>query len=87
MMILAAPIEVGVVCPKEEKPIPKKFKWVYDNDQIMKIKVDKILSVEEIRDFGERALLYRCQSFINGLQKSYEIKFIVDRYEWQLFRI
>lgn len=87
MIILATPIDVGVVSPKEGKPVPRKFKWVYDNEQIMRIKVDKILSMEEIRDFGARAILYRCQSFIDGQLKSYELKFFIDRHEWQLFRM
>lgn len=86
MITLATPIEVGAVCPKDKNPVPKKFKWIND-DQVMQITVDKVLSVEEIRDVGSWSLLYRCQSYIDGLQKTYELKFIIDRHEWQLFRM
>lgn len=87
-MIIAMPIEVGVVCKKKERPVPMKFKYApTPDDPVMVINVDKVLSVEEIRDVGSKAYLYKCQSYINGILKVYDLKFIIDRYEWQLFRM
>lgn len=88
MITLAEPVEVGVVCQKKDKPVPKKFKWAPSpNDETVVVEISKILSVEEIREVGSRAYLYRCQSFIDGLLKTYELKFIIDRHEWQLFKM
>lgn len=87
MKILAEPIDVIVKFIKKEKPVPIKFRYQDPSGKEKEIKVDKVISVEEIREAGVKYLLYYCQSRISGEEKRYELRYLKDRCVWDLFKI
>ncbi len=86
MKIVAKPIDVNATFIKNEKPIPKKFR-IEEDDDIQTIKISKIFSVEEIKRAGTMALIYRCQSVVDGTEKQYELRYKLVEYQWDLYKI
>ena len=50
MKILAEPIEAAVWFKSKEKPHPVKFRYSDSDGLLRKVNVDKIISVDEIKD-------------------------------------
>ena len=87
MKILAAPIEAAVWFKSKEKPQPVKFRYEDADGVIHQIKIDRIQFVEEIKTAGIKAFVYRCQSQVNGMEKMYELKYIVNDCRWELYKM
>ena len=87
MKILAEPIEAAVWFRSKEKPHPVKFRDSDRDGRIQRINVDKVVSVEEIKTAGIRAFVYRCQSEIDGIEKVYELKYLVGECRWELYKM
>ena len=69
MKVLMKPIEM-IALFSADKPRPIKFK-IDDNV----VKVEQIISLSEEKLAGNRMIIYRCQSEINGLLKQFELKY------------
>lgn len=87
MKILAEPIEAVVRFKLKEKPIPYKFRYSDKDGIYHEVKIDKILMVEETKLAGIRAIVYLCQSEIEGTAKLYELKYLVSDYRWELYKM
>jgi len=87
MKILSEPIDAIVRFKGREKPIPYKFRYVDDDEVYQEIKIDKIITIEETKIAGIRSYIYRCQSQIKGVEKIYEIKYIIGECRWELYKI
>jgi len=87
MKILAAPIEAAVWFKLKEKPQPVKFRFEDGDGVIREIKIDRVQQVEEIKTAGVKAFVYRCQSQMNGVEKIYELKYIVNECRWELYKM
>jgi hypothetical protein len=86
MRTLAKPIEA--ICLFDSKGItPIKFRY-YESDESYKIiKVDKIISRSEEVLCGNNALVYDCQSVIDGVERLFQLKFFKSECKWILFKI
>lgn len=87
MKILAEPIDAAVWFKGQERPHPVKFRYHDRNGVLCKINVDKVLSVEESKLGGIKALIYRCQSQVDGCVKLYELKYLVSECRWELYKM
>lgn len=87
MKIIAEPIDVIAKFIRKEKPDPVKFRYTDEKGNEKEIKVDKVLEVEEVREAGIKAYVYRCQSKIDGDIKRYELKYIIVKCQWELFKM
>ncbi len=87
MKILAEPIDALVMFRGRNKPKPYKFRYTDRASEIHEIRIDKILQVDEIKIAGIRALVYRCQSEINGIGVLYELKYIIEDCRWELYKM
>jgi hypothetical protein len=85
--ILAEPIDAIVKFKGKEKPIPYKFRYSDAYGRLHEVKVDRILLCDEIKIAGIRAFVYRCQSLVNGVEKLYELKYIVSDCRWELYKM
>lgn len=86
MKIVALPIKIiAVFEPENKPPIPYKFK-VKIGDSMETVKVDKIISTEKKRVAGIDSFIYQCQSYINGIERRYELKYIIGNCQWQLYK-
>ena len=75
------PIEV-LACFENGTPHPIRFKLT-DKE----IKIEQVVSMVEEKLAGNRMLLFRCQSKINGELKPYEIKFELGTCKWFLWKM
>ena len=87
MKILAEPIDALVMFRGRENPRPYKFRYSDRTSEVHEVKIDKILQVDEIKTAGIRALVYRCQSEINGTYALYELKYVIEDCRWELYKM
>ena len=88
MKIVAKPIKTIVVFEYDDKPpIPYKFKIMEESGEEITVKVDKRLNTHRSRIAGSECIIYECQSIINGIDRRYELKYIVPKCQWQLYKI
>jgi hypothetical protein len=79
--------EIEVICHFSKQGItPLKFK-MQEKDNYKVIKVDKVISKTSEKLCGNIALIFDCQSVIDGIEKLYQLKYIVEDMKWLLFKI
>jgi hypothetical protein len=86
MKVLGLPIEMIAWFNEGGVPTPMKFKMNRETPPLV-IKVDKVISKEVEKFAGNQMYLYRCQSFINDLERVYELKYEVRTCKWMLFKM
>lgn len=87
MKIIAKPIETVVKFKRKDKPVPYKFRYSDKDEVNHEIKIDKILMMEETKLAGIKAIIYLCQREIEGVNKFYELKYLISNYRWELYRM
>ena len=87
MKIIAKPIDALVMFKGKETPQPYKFRYQEENGAYREIRIDKVLQTEETKVAGIRALIYRCQSEIEGTVILYELKYLIAEYRWEIYKI
>ena len=87
MKILAQPIDTIVVFKEAKRPMPYRFKYADDRGQICDIIVDRIFAIDEKKVAGVRSYVYKCQSTVEGTEKNYELKYILEEARWQLYKM
>lgn len=87
MKIIAEPIDALVMFRGKDKPRPYKFRYSDEASALHEVKIDKVLQVDEVKTAGIKALVYRCQSEIDGLQTLYELKYIIEYCRWELYKM
>jgi hypothetical protein len=86
MKVVAKDIET--ICHFSKQGIvPLRFKYQDDGGSDIVIKVDKIISKDREKLCGNIALIFDCQSIIDGVGKLYQLKYIVQDCKWFLFKI
>ncbi|MDD2476873.1 MAG: hypothetical protein PHI32_13310 [Dysgonamonadaceae bacterium] len=87
MKIVNKPIEMIAWFTDAGSIKPVKFR-VKDEEQINKVfKINKIVTKSEEKLAGNRMLIFRCQSAIDGIERLYEIKYELSTCKWILFKI
>ncbi len=86
MKIVNKPLEVIVWFTDAGAINPLRFKVNSEDDAVV-VKIDQILTRSLEKLAGNKMLVYRCQSSINGLEKTYELKYELDTCKWYLFKI
>ena len=66
---------------------PIKFRYSEDNGSEKVIKVDRVISKNMERLCGNNALIFDCQSYINGIERLYQLKFIIGECKWLLWKM
>jgi hypothetical protein len=82
MKILATPITVLAHFETDGTPHPIRFRLA-DKE----IRIEQVISMTEEKLAGNRMLLFRCQSEINGELKPFEIKFEIGTCKWFLWKM
>ncbi|MCO1604530.1 hypothetical protein [Desulfosporosinus nitroreducens] len=81
MKIIAASIE-ALAWFENDKPHPLRFKL---NGK--EFKIEQVIHGAEEKLAGNRMLIFRCQSEINGELRPYEIKYELNTCKWFLWRM
>ncbi len=87
MKILMKPIEMIAWFNKDDYPVPLRYRITAEDLSDTVIKVDKILFRQEEKLTGNRMILYRCESIINDVQKTFELKYELSTCKWYLFKM
>lgn len=87
MKIVARPIDVVASFCTGKKPVPRKFRFYGPQGERDEVRVDKILQIEESRIAGIEAIVYTCQSAFLGEERLYQLKYIVARCSWELYKV
>lgn len=88
MKIVAKPIKVLVVFePKDKPPMPYKFKMEDSSGELITVTVDQLISTVKSKIVGEECFIYECQSIIRGVEKRYQLKYIIPKCQWVLYKI
>ena len=86
MRILMQPIEMIAWFTLEGIPNPIRYKMTSDDSSNVVVKVDRIITRCEEKLAGNRMLIFRCQSEINGLLKLFELKYELSTCKWYLYK-
>ncbi|WP_407310455.1 hypothetical protein [Desulfosporosinus sp. SB140] len=82
MKILAKPISVLAYFKADGTPQPLRMTL---NDK--ELKIEQVISVTEEKLAGNRMLVFRCQSEINGELRPFELKYELNTCKWMLWKM
>jgi len=82
MKVLMKPIEMIAWFTKEGVPNPVRYKL---DGEVRK--VEQVVSKSEEKLAGNRMIIYRCQSEINGELRPFELKYELQTCRWFLFKM
>jgi hypothetical protein len=82
MKIVMKPIEMIAWFSKDGALTPVRYKF---NNKV--IKVEQVTSKSEEKLAGNRMIIFRCQSEINGELRPFELKYELQSCKWFLFKI
>lgn len=86
MKVLMKPVEMVARFSQDGTPRPVKYMVTFEDKPVV-IQVDKVLFKTEEKLAGNRMIIYRCQSVINGALKLFELKYELNTCRWFLFKI
>lgn len=66
---------------------PIKFQIKGEGEEVVTINVGNISERSEEKLAGNRMMIYRCQSEIDGIEKLYELKYEVGTCKWYLYKM
>ena len=89
MKIVSRPVDmIAVFYASDNKtPVPRRFRYSEPDGERVEMKVDRVISTESRRLAGIDTIVYKCQSETNGLLRLYELKYIIGKYRWELYKI
>jgi len=85
--IVAKPIEMIAFFHEFKRPEPYKFRYTEENGDRRVVIVEKVLTVECSHIAGMESLLYTCRTSINDIIWTYQLKYIIKEYRWELYRM
>lgn len=75
-------IEVIAAFAPEKLPTPIRFRIETEEQELMTVKIDKILFAEE--DKKEKMIKYRCVCTVNDLVRVYDLYYMKEHMKWYL---
>lgn len=87
MNIIAKPIDVVASFTINGIPSPMRFRYQQSEDETVVIKIDNILFKETEKISGNVMILFRCESNVEGISRTYDIKYELATCKWMLYRI
>ncbi|PAB61151.1 hypothetical protein [Anaeromicrobium sediminis] len=87
MRVVARAIEMIVWFESDGTPHPIRFRLKREDDEWCTINVEKIVTVEKEKLAGNHMYVFRCQSEISGLKRTYELKYEIATCKWILFKV
>ncbi|KUO75563.1 MAG: hypothetical protein APF81_27485 [Desulfosporosinus sp. BRH_c37] len=82
MKVIAEPIEMVAWFDQAGKPHPVRFRY-----KGSVIKVHQVIHTTEEKLAGNRMLIFRCQSEVDGVMKVFELKYELGTCKWLLWKM
>lgn len=86
MKVLMKPIEMIVWFTRDGVPNPIKYR-ISENKENITVNIDKVILRQEEKLAGNRMYVYRCQSNINGTERTFELKYEISTCKWFLYKM
>lgn len=86
MKVLMKPVEMIVWFTRDGVPTPIKYRVLEDKENIT-VNVDRVILRQEEKLAGNRMFVYRCQSNINGVERTFELKYEISTCKWFLYKV
>lgn len=86
MKVVMQPVEMIARFSEDGIPRPVKYKVSFEGIPVI-VNIDQILLKTEEKLAGNRMLIFRCQSVIDGLLKVFELKYELNTCKWFLYKI
>ena len=86
MKLLMTPIDMIAWFTQGGIPTPIRYRFTREDGSKVVIKVDRIITRTEEKLAGNRMIIYRCQSVVNGVEKLYELKYELSTCKWFLYK-
>lgn len=86
MKVVSKPVDVIASFSKEGIPTPIRFRYQDLDDQVVVVRIDGILFREIEKFAGNQMIVFRCESIISGISRTYEIKYELATCKWILFK-
>lgn len=87
MKVLMMPVEMIAWFTVDGVPNPIRYKMRNEEKEDMTVNVGKIILRQEEKLAGNRMFIYRCQSIIDGIEKTFELKYELSSCKWFLYKI
>lgn len=87
MKVLMRPIEMIAWFTKDGIPNPLKYRLQGENNENVTVNVERIIIREEEKLAGNRMIMFRCQSTIQGIEKTFELKYELNTCKWYLYKM
>lgn len=87
MKIVAKPIQMVAWFEEDGSPHPIKFRLLNEEQCWSTVKIDKVIIVEREKLAGNPMHVFQCQSLINNVLKTYELKYELNTCKWMLFKM
>lgn len=86
-MVIMKPIEMIALVDREGIIRPLRYRILAEDQSLAVYKVDQVLSRTEEKLAGNKMFIYRCQGEINGINRSFELKYESSTCRWFLYRV
>lgn len=87
MKVVAKPVDIVVWTDKSGKINPVRLRITAEGEAETVIKIDRIITCDLERINGNKMYLYKCQSCINGVERTFELKYELATCKWILWKI
>jgi hypothetical protein len=87
MKIVEKKVEMLAWFTKDGITSPIRFRLLEENSTLNVINVNKIIFREKEKIAGKDAIVFNCQSSIDGIDKLYQLKYEINTRAWILFKI
>ena len=89
MRVVAEPVDMIAVFRKRNgcRPVPYKFRYTDRYGEGVEVRVDKVLSIEDLKIGGIDTYNYTCQSLIGDMLRIYVLKYFLAQSRWELYKI
>jgi hypothetical protein len=87
MKIIRKPIEMIAYFPKTNVPEPIKYRLLNEDGSLSTIRINRIISTDLEKLAGNRTYIFTCQSIINDILQTYELKYELSTCKWLLWKV
>lgn len=87
MKALRKPIEAIVLFDLEGNTVPIKFRYLNEAEELVTVKVDRIIKKDIDKFAGNRMIKFTCQSCIGNQIKPFELRFEIDTSRWFIYKM
>lgn len=87
MKVLMKDIEVIALFKEKGHPVPLRFRYYDENIGNVVVPINRVVFSEEEKIAGKKVIIYRCQSYMNNIEKIFELKFEIDTCKWYLYKL